>query len=184
MGEGHAGSYEGLLASIIEDPTDTEGPPILIKIDTVYATDYYLTYNRKEGFNSETVEGGNQVTVVSQGGEGSALAESSLLAKLSAVDSFLVSNIDISVISISSGRANIKICIENGCDKPLPSKSSKGSKSRHPKGSKDSSSTSSSSASSKSYSKDSSSKISKSDSSKGSSSGSTSSKSSDAFILL
>ena len=73
MGEGHAGSYGGLLASIIEDPTKTEDPPILIKINAVDATDYYLTYNRQEGFNSGTMEGGNQVTVVSQGGEGSAL---------------------------------------------------------------------------------------------------------------
>ena len=51
VGNGHAISYEGFLAGIIEDPSLTGEPPILIKINTVGSTDYYLTYNRKEEFN-------------------------------------------------------------------------------------------------------------------------------------
>ena len=69
VGNGHANVYEGLLAGIIEDPSLVGEPPILIKINTVGSTDYYLTYNRKTSFNSGTVEGGNQVTVVRAGGK-------------------------------------------------------------------------------------------------------------------
>jgi len=46
------------------------------------STDYYIMYNAKTGIQSGTAEGGNQVMVVQAGGEGTAYAASTLLAKI------------------------------------------------------------------------------------------------------
>jgi len=76
-------SYEGNLYGIA-DYNNTNAAVVLIKINDRTASDYYVTYNRKSGINSETKEGGNQVTVTRQGGEGiiGGYETSLLLAKL------------------------------------------------------------------------------------------------------
>jgi hypothetical protein len=75
--------FEGKVYGIA-DYSNAASSVVLVKIDDASATDYFVTFNRQSGINSGTVEGGNQVTVVQAGGEGTSYAESSLLAKLSA----------------------------------------------------------------------------------------------------
>ena len=57
---------------------------MIIKLNRASSVDFYMFFNRKVDFNEGTVEGGNQVMIVSQGNEGNGYAESDLLAKLSA----------------------------------------------------------------------------------------------------
>ena len=55
---------------------------MLLKINDLSSTDYYVAFNRQTGINSGTMEAGNQVTVTRQGAEGTSHAESELVAKL------------------------------------------------------------------------------------------------------
>ena len=75
--------FEGKVYGIA-DYSNVASSVVLVKIDDASATDYFVTFNRQSGINSGTQEGGNQVTVVQAGGEGTSYAESSLLAKLGA----------------------------------------------------------------------------------------------------
>ena len=75
--------FEGKVYGIA-DYSNAASSVVLVKIDDASATDYFVTFNRQSGINSGTQEGGNQVTVVQAGGEGTSYAESSLLAKLGA----------------------------------------------------------------------------------------------------
>jgi len=93
-----------------------DGHPRVVKINTPSATDYYVTYNLKRGVNSGTVEGGNTVTIVSAGGEGSSYAASELEAKLTASSSPYVvpgTNVQVDVVSLdsSSDSGMAMVCI-------------------------------------------------------------------------
>lgn len=61
-----------------------DGKAKVIKINGPTSTDLYVAFNLKTLHNAGTVEGGNQVTIVTQGGEGSSYSFSELRAKLSA----------------------------------------------------------------------------------------------------
>lgn len=50
---------------------------MILKIETGTDRDYYINFNRKAGFNSDTFEGANQVMIV-EGGEGNVYGESKL----------------------------------------------------------------------------------------------------------
>ena len=76
-------AYLGKLVSILDDPNITGGDPMIIKIETGTNADYFINFNRKFGFNSGTVEGGNQV-LVTVAGNGDSYVQSNLQAKLSA----------------------------------------------------------------------------------------------------
>eukprot|EP00984_Skeletonema_dohrnii_P037107 scaffold38808_cov200-Skeletonema_dohrnii-CCMP3373.AAC.1 len=55
-----------------------------IKVNNRFSsTDVYIMFNAKTGIQSGTVEGGNQVMVVTAGGEGTSYAASTLVQKLS-----------------------------------------------------------------------------------------------------
>jgi hypothetical protein len=73
--------FEGNLYGIV-DYGNAASSVVLIKIDDSSTTDVYVAFNRKIGFNADTVEAGNEVTVVRAGGEGRSYSESELLAKL------------------------------------------------------------------------------------------------------
>jgi hypothetical protein len=115
-------SYVGVLGGIA-DYSDFNINTVLVKLNTGSSIDYYVNFNRKSGINSGTVEGGNQVTVVTQGGEGTGYAPSELVAKLSAGNTYTISNFDgsgkaatITVNSIGETAdgvtvANVSICI-------------------------------------------------------------------------
>lgn len=79
--------------------TDT----VLIKINTPSDVDFYVNFNRRTSFNSETVEGEDQVLVTVQGKEGRSPSPSTLLAKLSAGGSY---DLGSSVGTISVGSIN------------------------------------------------------------------------------
>jgi hypothetical protein len=119
-------SYQGVLGGIA-DYSDSDNK-VLIKLNTKNsATDYYVNFNRQSGINVGTQEGRNQVTIVAQGGENGAYAESELLAKLSAGDVWSISNYDgvegttatVTVNSIHGTTADVSICI-GPCPAPTP----------------------------------------------------------------
>lgn len=63
---------------------------VVLKLNTVKETDYYVAFNRKSGFNSGTREGGNQVMITSAPQEAGVGAPSQLLAKLSQGSSYTI----------------------------------------------------------------------------------------------
>ena len=67
---------------------------VVIKLNTASSTDYYMSFNRKTGINSGTVEAGNQVLIQRAAGEGTSYAESELLTKMVTGSSFTLSNFD------------------------------------------------------------------------------------------
>jgi len=107
------GAYSGPLMGIVNYSSNSS--PVLVKINTSSTVDYYVNFNRKTGFNSGTVEGGDQVTVVSAGGEGTGYAESELLAKLSANQEYSTSadgkpiKVSVGSIDTTSGIAQVSI---------------------------------------------------------------------------
>jgi hypothetical protein len=119
-------SYVGVLGGIA-DYADSNIETVLVKLNTSgSSTDYFVNFNRRFGINSGTVEGGDQVTVVMQGSEGTAYAESELVAKLNALDTYTISNFDgsgetatVTVNSIGGATADVSICI-GPCPSPTP----------------------------------------------------------------
>ncbi len=57
---------------------------MLIKINDLSSTDYYITFNHQSIINSGTQEYGNQVAATYQGAKGTSYAELELVAKLGA----------------------------------------------------------------------------------------------------
>ena len=56
--------------------------------------DYFLNYNKQDGVNSGTREGGNQVMITSTQLEGTGYSESELLAKLSVGERYTIANFE------------------------------------------------------------------------------------------
>lgn len=117
-------AYTGELRSILDDP-DVAGAPMIIKVDNGN-NDYFIGFNRKAGFNSGTVEGGNQV-MITQAGNGNNYFESELLSKLSAGGTFTFVaggvNVVVTVNSINTsgnGFASISVCFDGDCSTPAP----------------------------------------------------------------
>jgi hypothetical protein len=81
-----SGTLVGIAEYDLADPN--QGEMVLIKIETGNDVDYYINFNRMTGINSETQEGGDQVLITRQGGNGESNSQSELLAKLSASESF------------------------------------------------------------------------------------------------
>lgn len=79
-------TFSGNLIGLAHYGIATDDQQVGIKIGTS-DTDYYVSFNRKIGINSGTVEGANQVLVHSRP-TGTGYAESKLLAKLNAGGSF------------------------------------------------------------------------------------------------
>ncbi|KAL7457308.1 hypothetical protein ACHAWC_008828, partial [Mediolabrus comicus] len=61
---------------------DAGAQTVGIKVNTDSSTDVYIMYNAKTGIQSGTVEGGNQVMVVTTGAEGTGYSESTLVQKI------------------------------------------------------------------------------------------------------
>ena len=78
-----AACFEGQLHGIA-NYDDASASMVLIKIEGNSGNDHYIAYNRKDGINSGTVEGGNTVTVTSRPTGETSYGESDLLAKMSA----------------------------------------------------------------------------------------------------
>jgi len=80
--------WSGRLVGIADYDDAGGDDHVLVKIETETDTDFYMNFNRQTGFNSGTVEGGDQVLITTQGGEGTSFAKSTMVAKLSAGQSF------------------------------------------------------------------------------------------------
>ena len=109
-------AYKGKLISILNDPNISSGDPMLIKIETGTNADYFINFNRRTGFNSGTVEGGDQV-LITVAGNGNNYAESNLQAKLSAGQTWSATvgtetvSVKVNLINTSSnGFADVDIC--------------------------------------------------------------------------
>jgi hypothetical protein len=114
------GCFEGNVYGI-SDFGNTASSTVLLKINDFSLTDYYVPFNRQSGINAGTMEGGNQVMVTQQGGEGTSYAESELVAKLSAGSTWsgAVSgkNMVVNVLSINLASFPAFACVrisENG----------------------------------------------------------------------
>jgi hypothetical protein len=110
-------NYTGNIAGFIDNP-DTPGSPMIIKIDDPSGEDYFINFNVKAGFNSGTIEGGNEVLVI-RAGDGINYSESQLKAKLGAGSSYTVQDFDngktlkveVNSINVQDRIANVRICI-------------------------------------------------------------------------
>ena len=101
------GSWSGKLIGNI-DMNSAINEKIILKLNTGTATDYYVSFNRKAGHNSGTIEGGNQVTIQRMGGEGNEYAPSWLESKLNAGGSHTIPNFEGSVpLTLTVGEINM-----------------------------------------------------------------------------
>lgn len=97
---------------------------VLLKLETGQSTDYYVNFNRKAGINSGTLEGGDRVRVVTQGGNGVEKSESQLRATLASGASYTINNfggsgirvrVTVDAINTSSSPAYAQITVAPTC---------------------------------------------------------------------
>lgn len=116
LNEAYNGNIKG---QVNYNPLTSGQAPVVIKINNPNsADDYYVGYNLKTSHNSGSAEGGNQVTIQIQGGEGSSTASSgprsTLLAKLSAGGTWSINDpsgrpISVTFNSASNEEADVSI---------------------------------------------------------------------------
>jgi len=99
--------YDGLIYGIADYGTTTATEKMLLKM-SVGGTDYWISYNKATGVNSQPGEGANNVMVHSRSG-GSGYAESSLLAKLSPGQSYTGPSEDIMFVSVDGDAAYVVV---------------------------------------------------------------------------
>ena len=97
---------------------------VLIKLNTGSSTDYYMSFNRQTGINSGTQEAGNRVLIQRADGEGTSYAESELLAKMVAGNTYTLDNFDgsgydltvtVNAINTSVSPGYADVTISAGC---------------------------------------------------------------------
>ena len=105
-------AFSGALSGIVDY---NSASTVLVRLNTIGFTDYYINFNRMTGFNAGPVEGGNQVLVVTAEGDGTAYSETNLVAKLSAGGSFTFPDVTASgggmVLQVTSIGENAEIDI-------------------------------------------------------------------------
>jgi len=86
--------FTGLLYGVADFEVGNGAKIVVVKINDPREEeqDFYVAFNRATGINSGTREGRNQVLVTTTGEEGRAYSESTLLAKLNAIESYTISN--------------------------------------------------------------------------------------------
>merc|ERR1719221_1338005 len=89
--DGDDGCFDDQVYGVADYSNGQNDQTVIVRVDDPSADDYFITYNRKAGINSGTVEGGNTVTVQRQGANGGSYAESELLAKLNEGSSYTIS---------------------------------------------------------------------------------------------
>lgn len=121
VNENWTGDIQGQVSY---DPNGGPGQlPVVVKINTNTADDFFVGFNWRTSHNSGTQEAANQVTIQKQGGEGTANGnESDLLAKMNAGGSYqgadsgsIPFTVTVNTINTSTGRANISIVYGNTC---------------------------------------------------------------------
>jgi len=93
--------FNGLIkGQVLYDKTASSQDPVVVKINAGSGNDLFVGFNYKALHNSGTMEGGDLVTIQSQGGEGTANGyKSELLAKLNQGQTYqgVLNNMPISV---------------------------------------------------------------------------------------
>lgn len=87
--EGQA--FRGYLSGIV-DYVSGNSTAVLIRLETNTSMSYYISYNKKTGFNSGTKDGINQVLIVTAEGNGKTYSNSNLVSKLGSGGSFTFPN--------------------------------------------------------------------------------------------
>jgi len=71
----------------------TNNIPVLIKLETDSSTDYFMTYNRATGINSQNDEADNEVTIVKTGSNGLSYSQSWLQATLRVGEQYTINGL-------------------------------------------------------------------------------------------
>ena len=79
------GTWSGNLIGQVDYTNANSNDPILLQLDTADNAEYYVQFNRKDGANSGTVEGGDQVMITRERSSGTS-PESELLAMIGVAD--------------------------------------------------------------------------------------------------
>lgn len=118
-------NYSGDIADMTQEPNDSSGAPIVIKMNTPSDQDYFLSFNRVTGFNSGVPEGGDEIRIQqTEDGSGTSYSVSFIRASLTAGQSwtsdtnFSGKTVTVTVNSIGT-MANVDICI-GVCSKYRP----------------------------------------------------------------
>ncbi len=107
------GQWSGRLHGIANySPTISNN--VLVKLETGNDLDYYINFNRKTGINSGTVEGGNQVLITEQGGNGVSKSESKQLAKLSNGGTYIIDDFGGSSLAVTISVTSIDTAANPG----------------------------------------------------------------------
>merc|ERR1711971_566717 len=104
--DGDDGCFDDQVYGVADYSNGQNDQTVIVRVDDPSADDYFITYNRKTGINSGTVEGGNTVTVQRQGANGASYAESELLAKLNAGGSYTISTNNMVVTFVETATSN------------------------------------------------------------------------------
>lgn len=116
-------SWSGRVGGIC-DYQNPKTETVVLKIETGTDEDYFVNFNRRNGINSGTREGGNQVLVTKQGTNGVGYSVSYLQAKLTSGRSFTIPNfgesgrpvyIKVDQINLNSSPAYADVSVEMGC---------------------------------------------------------------------
>jgi len=104
--DGFDGCFDDQVYGVADYSNGQNDQTVIVRINDPSVDDYFVTYNRKTGINSGTVEGGDTVTVTRQGANGGGFAESELLAKLNVDGSYTISANDMVVKFIDTMTSN------------------------------------------------------------------------------
>merc|ERR1712176_533833 len=104
--DGDDGCFDDQVYGVADYSNGQNDQTVIVRVDDPSADDYFIAYNRKTGINSGTVEGGNTVTVQRQGANGASYAESELLAKLNAGNSYTISANNMIVTFVETATSN------------------------------------------------------------------------------
>ena len=86
-------SWSGTLVGVADFSNNSDGHPIVVKLETNTNADYFIGFNRATGANSQNDEGDDQVTVIQvTGGNGLGYSQSFLRARLTQGGTYTIEN--------------------------------------------------------------------------------------------
>ncbi len=120
------GAWLGKIVGVADFKNNPHNSPVVVKLETNTSNDYFVTFNRATGCNSQNDEADNQVTVVQTGANGEGYSQSWLKAKLSRGKSYSISNfagtgktlkviVRNIVYSGCTSYADVDICLDGNC---------------------------------------------------------------------
>lgn len=89
------------LVGIAEFSLCDETDHVILKLETGGETDFYVNFNRQTGMNSGTLNGGDEVIVTTQGGDGESYSRSTKLANLVEGEEYVIDDFGSSGLMVS-----------------------------------------------------------------------------------